>query len=85
MTNVIEKKIAELRSQKIDTSLEDARIRVMEIDLNRAVSARNESLQINGDIDRKIQTLNETKLMFTATELEEIVDENQTESDMPVE
>lgn len=87
MTNILEQKIEELRAQKIDTSLEDARIKAMEVDLNRAVGARNEKLQINADIDRRIQTLIDAKLMLTPEELEQLTEEPETpvELETPVE
>lgn len=72
MTNVLEQKIAELKAQKYDTSIEDARIKAMEADLNRAIGARNEKLQINADIDRKVQTLLDTQVLLTPEELEQL-------------
>ena len=87
MTNILEQKIEELRAQKIDTSLEDARIKAMEADLNRAVGARNEKLQINTDIDRRIQVLIDAKLMLTPEELEQLTEEpvEPEEPETPVE
>ena len=84
MTNILEQKIEELKADRYDTSIEDARIKAMEADLNRAVGARNEKLQINADIDRKVQILIDAKLMLTQEELDELIEPIQPENDMSV-
>ena len=84
MANILEQKIEELKADRYDTSIEDARIKAMEADLNRAVGARNEKLQINADIDRKVQILIDAKLMLTQEELDELIEPIQPENDMSV-
>lgn len=64
MTEELEAKIAELKALKVDTSADDLRIRYMQDDLNLLISARNEKLAINREIDRKIENLYDTIIIM---------------------
>lgn len=79
MTNILDTKIAELAAQKLDTALEDAKIKAMEADLNRAIGVRNEKLHINASLDKKIQDLMAAKVLLTEEELESMVEETPAE------
>lgn len=85
MIETLQKMIDELKGEMYDTSSEDARIKSLENELNRAVAIRNEKLAHNLDLENKINKIIDVKIMIEPPVVEEPIEPIEPPVEEPIE